>query len=54
MAFGANSYPRLKHHGRDKVVRQKYQKPKVQDLGTKWKMVYWDYSSGEARKRSKV
>ncbi len=54
IAFDANSYPRLKHHGKGKVVRQKYQHPKVQDLGAKWKIVYWDYSSGEPRKRSKV
>jgi integrase len=53
-AFDATSYPRLKHRGKAKTVRQKYQHPKVQDLGKKWKLVYWDYSSGEARKRSKV
>jgi integrase len=45
---------RLKHHGRRNVVRERYQRPKVQDLGTKWKLGYWDYSSGSARKRSKV
>ena len=26
----------------------------VKDLGAKWKMVYWDYSSKPRRKRSKV
>ena len=35
-------------------MREKYQKPEVKDLGTKWKMVYWDYSSKPRRKRSKV
>jgi integrase len=45
---------RLKHHGRRVVVREKYQRPEVKDLGTKWKMVYWDYSSKPRRKRSKV
>ena len=45
---------RLKHHGRRIVVREKYQRPEVKDLGTKWKMVYWDYSSKPRRKRSKV
>ena len=35
-------------------MRQKYQRPKVQDLGKKWKLVYWDYSSGQQRKRSRV
>ena len=45
---------RLKHHGRRIVVREKYQRPEVKDLGTKWRMVYWDYSSKPRRKRSKV
>ena len=35
-------------------MREKYQRPEVKDLGTKWKMVYWDYSSKPRRKRSKV
>ncbi|MCI0349964.1 MAG: site-specific integrase [Acidobacteriales bacterium] len=35
-------------------MRERYQKPEVKDLGTKWKMVYWDYSSNPRRKRSKV
>lgn len=45
---------RLRHHGRRNVVREKYQRPEVRDLGTKWKLVYWDYSSLPRRKRSKV
>jgi integrase len=36
------------------VVREKYQRPEVKDLGRKWKLVYWDYSSKPRRKRSKV
>jgi integrase len=52
--FGATNNPRLKHHGRRIVVREKYQRPEVKDLGTKWRMVYWDYSSKPRRKRSKV
>lgn len=36
------------------MVREKYQRPEVKDLGTKWKMMYWDYSSQPRRKRSKV
>jgi integrase len=36
------------------VVREKYQRPEVKDLGTKWRMAYWDYSSKPRRKRSKV
>lgn len=35
-------------------MREKYQKPEVKDLGTKWKLMYWDYSSKPRRKRSKV
>ena len=35
-------------------MREKYQRPEVKDLGTKWRMVYWDYSSKPRRKRSKV
>jgi hypothetical protein len=50
----ANHRARLKHHGRRIVVREKYQRPEVKDLGTKWRMVYWDYSSKPRRKRSKV
>jgi len=38
---------RLKHHGRSFVVRERHQRPRVQDLGTKWKVFYWDYSSGK-------
>lgn len=35
-------------------MREKYQRPEVKDLGRKWKLVYWDYSSRPRRKRSKV
>jgi integrase len=45
---------RLKHHGRRIVVRERYQRPEVKDLGTKWKLHYWDYSLQPRRKRSKV
>jgi len=51
---GATDRARLKHHGKRIVVREKYQRPEVKDLGTKWKMTYWDYSSKPRRKRSKV
>ena len=33
----ANAIARLKHHGRRIVVRERYQRPEVKDLGTKWK-----------------
>ena len=51
--FDAKRRPRLKHHGRRSVVQERYQRPKVQDVGTKWKMYYWDYSEGPRRRRSK-
>jgi integrase len=54
MLADATDRTRLKHHGRRIVVREKYQRPEVKDLGTKWRMVYWDYSSRPRRKRSKV
>ena len=38
---------RLKHHGKDIVVRERHQRPRVKDLGNKWKIFYWDYSSGK-------
>jgi integrase len=44
---------RLKHHGRRIVVRERHQRPRVSDLGTKWKIFYWDYSSGKRRGRTK-
>jgi hypothetical protein len=33
------------------VVRERYQRPQVKDLGTKWKLFYWDYSDGDRRRR---
>src|SRR5713226_4571578 len=50
----ANHRAGLKHHGRRIVVREKYQRPEVKDLGTKWRMGYWDYSLKPRRKRSTV
>jgi integrase len=38
---------RSKHHGRRIVVRERHQRPRVKDLGSKWKIFYWDYSSGK-------
>jgi integrase len=29
------------------VVRERHQRPRVKDLGSKWKIFYWDYSSGK-------
>lgn len=34
--------------------KKRHQRPKVPSFGTKWKLAYWDYSSGEARRRTKV
>jgi integrase len=49
-----NPLLRLKRHGRSIVVRERHQRPEIMDLGTKWKIVYWDYSSHPRSKRSKV
>jgi integrase len=35
------------------VVRERYQRPNVQDLGTKWKLFYWDYTAKPRRRRTK-
>ncbi|WP_109488933.1 hypothetical protein [Occallatibacter savannae] len=46
---------RLKHRGEEvKAVREKHQRPKVRDVGNKWKLDYRDYSSGRPQRRSKV
>src|SRR5258708_27666978 len=52
-SFDATHKLRLKHHGRRIVVRERHQRPRVSDLGTKWKIFYWDYSSGNRRGRTK-
>lgn len=43
----------MKHHGRRTVVHERYQRPEVYDLGTKWKLFYWDYTATPRRKRTK-
>ena len=50
---GATDRPRLKHHGKEIVVRQRHQRPRVQDRGTKWRICYWDYRSGPRKGRTK-
>src|SRR5258708_17433497 len=52
-SFDATDKLRLKHHGRRIVVRERHQRPRVSDLGTKRKIFYWDYSSGNRRGRTK-
>ena len=32
-------------------MRERYQRPEVKDLGTKWKLFYWNYSEGGPRRR---
>jgi integrase len=44
---------RLKRHGRRNVVRERYQRPRIRDLGNKWKIFYWDYSAGKRSGRTK-
>lgn len=34
-------------------MRERYQRPEVQDLGTKWKLFYWDYTVPPRRRRTK-
>src|SRR6266705_349897 len=45
--LSATHRSRSKHHGRRIVVRERHQRPRVKDLGSKWKIFYWDYSSGK-------
>jgi integrase len=41
--------------GRSYVVhKRRHQRPKVSSIGPKWRITYWDYSSGGARRRTKV
>ncbi len=54
IVFTPTMRPRLRHRGKVKAVRNKYQRPTLRDVGSKWKVTYWDYSSGEPRHRSKV
>ena len=53
MTFDATKRPRLKHHGRRTVVQERYQRAQVQDLGSKWKLFYWDYTRTPRQRRSK-
>ena len=32
-------------------MQERYQRPEVKDEGSKWKIYYWDYSGGGARRR---
>lgn len=55
IAFDPIMRSRLKHRGEEvKAVREKHQRPKVRDVGTKWKLSYRDYSSGKPKRKSKV
>ena len=35
------------------MVRERHQRPRVRDVGSSWKIFYWDYSSGTRRGRTK-
>jgi integrase len=52
--FDAKRRPRLKHHGRRTVVHERYQRPEVKNLGTKWKLFYWDYTESPRRRRTRT
>lgn len=56
IAFDATMKPRLMYRGKEKPirVREKHQRPKVRPVDSKWKITYWDYSSGKRKHRSKV
>ncbi len=34
----ATDRSRLKHHGKEIVVRERHQRPRVRDCGTKWRI----------------
>jgi len=34
-------------------VRERHQRPRVQDLGSKWRICYWEYGSGKRGGRTK-
>jgi len=36
------------------VHKRRHQRPRVTSIGPKWRITYWDYSSGDARRRTKV
>src|SRR5437879_4010569 len=52
-SFDATDTLRTKHHGRRIVVRERHQRPRVQDLGSKWRICYWAYSSDKRSGRTK-
>ena len=49
ISVGVSPRSRSKHHGKEIVVRERHQRPRVQDCGVKWRICYWEYRS---RKRS--
>ena len=51
--FDAKTRPRLKHHTGRNVVHGRYQRPQVKDLGNRWKVYFWDYTTTPRRKRTK-
>jgi integrase len=54
MTFDAKKRPRLKRYGRRTVVRDRYQRAQVHDLGSKWKLFYWDYTQTPRQRRTKT
>jgi integrase len=43
-----------RHHGKEIVVRERHQRPRVQDSGARWRICYWDYRSGKRCGRTKT
>lgn len=52
-SVGGNRRSRLKHHGKEIVVRERHQRPRIQDCGSKWRICYWDYRFGKRAGRTK-
>jgi integrase len=50
---GATPRSRSKHHGKEIVMRERHQRPRVQDCGAKWRICYWEYGSGKRGGRTK-
>jgi hypothetical protein len=50
---GATPRSRSKRHGKEIVMRERHQRPRLQDCGAKWRICYWDYRSGKRSGRTK-
>src|ERR1700746_4016978 len=53
ISVGVSPRSRAKHHGKEIGVRERHQRPRVQDCGVKWRICYWDYRSRKRCGRTK-